>query len=563
MDIPKSIRQHVDSCVNSFQDYNISAEQIYMSKINGELKTGSGLCIKIEDTPLNPRKPVESETALMFVLSDGHYAVKCMAHNGLISRMFGMDDDKLQDVLRTLTDSLRNGSKISISGMYQMQGKEKVFMVENVVPYSNLSDTQLTEHQFREFLSRCRSVGISPIDLMMHDQTLWGELYAHEPIKLAVLLFCLSPNTKQDMLHIGIVTSMGEGKDHLIEKVIQPLVPCGMASSGKLCTIPGLFGAMSGEDLNSIELGLLPKMNNERVAVSEFQTWEGDVFGELMNTMANGYYTMQKGQLDVKRESKVNLMFLGNPPATWEEKVKEDGSINKMAMLKSFDPYTYQILSRLTLIFTQMSLTDESAEIHIENTILDAMSGVFDQEEVRKRMSTWRSFFREYLRYVSRIEPEINGGRGLLQKTFGEIKSTNTFKKAFLARSNKDFRKFQEFVNLCRGLARLDGASRVEDEHIAKARKLFEISLKTLVSNFNLNQVIQGADYHLYTLHKELHAGSNKGWFKTWKEIHGASPKLTKEQLEKMISLGWVEYWDGDQSWQVREILDEPLTPKN
>ena len=563
MDIPKSIRQHVDSCVNSFQDYNISAEQIYMSKINGELKTGSGLCIKIEDTPLNPRKPVESETALMFVLSDGHYAVKCMAHNGLISRMFGMDDDKLQDVLRTLTDSLRNGSKISISGMYQMQGKEKVFMVENVVPYSNLSDTQLTEHQFREFLSRCRSVGISPIDLMMHDQTLWGELYAHEPIKLAVLLFCLSPNTKQDMLHIGIVTSMGEGKDHLIEKVIQPLVPCGMASSGKLCTIPGLFGAMSGEDLNSIELGLLPKMNNERVAVSEFQTWEGDVFGELMNTMANGYYTMQKGQLDVKRESKVNLMFLGNPPATWEEKVKEDGSINKMAMLKSFDPYTYQILSRLTLIFTQMSLTDESAEIHIENTILDAMSGVFNQEEVRKRMSTWRSFFREYLRYVSRIEPEINGGRGLLQKTFGEIKSTNTFKKAFLARSNKDFRKFQEFVNLCRGLARLDGAPRVEDEHIAKARKLFEISLKTLVSNFNLNQVIQGADYHLYTLHKELHSGSNKGWFKTWKEIHGASPKLTKEQLEKMISLGWVEYWDGDQSWQVREILDEPLTPKN
>ena len=534
-----------------------------MSKINGELKTGSGLCIKIEDTPLNPRKPVETETALMFILSDGHYAVKCMAHNGLRSRMFGMDDDKLQDVLRTLTDSLRNGSKISISGMYQMQGKEKVFMVENVVPYSNLSDTQLTEHQFREFLSRCRSVGISPIDLMMHDQTLWGELYAHEPIKLAVLLFCLSPNTKQDMLHIGIVTSMGEGKDHLIEKVIQPLVPCGMASSGKLCTIPGLFGAMSGEDLNSIELGLLPKMNNERVAVSEFQTWEGDVFGELMNTMANGFFTMQKGQLDVKRESKVNLMFLGNPPSTWEEKVKEDGSINKMAMLKSFDPYTYQILSRLTLIFTQMSLTDESAEVHIENTILDAMSGVFNQEEVKKRMSTWRSFFREYLRYVSRTEPEINGGRGLLQKTFGEIKRTGTFKKAFLARSNKDFRKFQEFVNLCRGLARLDGASRVEDEHIAKARKLFEISLKTLVSNFDLNQVIQGADYRLYKLHKELHSGSNKGWFKTWKEIHEASPKLTKDQLEKMIGLGWVEYWEGDQSWQIREILDEPLTPKN
>ena len=127
----------------------------------------------------------------------------------------------------------------------------------------------------------------------------------------------------------------------------------------------------------------------------------------------------------------------------------------------------------------------------------------------------------------------------------------------------KDFRKFQEVVNLCRGLARLDGSSKVEDEHIAKARKLFEISLKTLVSNFNLNQVIQGADFTLYRLHKELHDGSQKGWFKTWKQIHEASPKLTKEQLNKMIDLGWVEYWDGDKSWQIREILDEPLTPNN
>ena len=30
---------------------------------------------------------------------------------------------------------------------------------------------------------------------------------------------------------------------------------------------------MSGEDLNSVELGLIGKMNNERIAVSEFQTW--------------------------------------------------------------------------------------------------------------------------------------------------------------------------------------------------------------------------------------------------------------------------------------------------
>ena len=128
---------------------------------------------------------------------------------------------------------------------------------------------------------------------------------------------------------------MGEGKDHLIENIIQPLVPCGVASSGKLCTIPGLFGAMSGEDLNS-ELGLIGKMNNERIAVSEFQTWGSEVFGELMNMLANGYYTMQKGQVDVTR-SGAQHEFLGQPEKSFNDKM------DKLAMLEVFKEYTQMI----------------------------------------------------------------------------------------------------------------------------------------------------------------------------------------------------------------------------
>ena len=105
------------------------------------------------------------------------------------------------------------------------------------------------------------------------------------------------------MIHIGFVSSHGEGKDHLIERVIQPIIPCRRAGSGKMATIPGLFGAMSGDDLNAIEIGLLPKMNHERVAISEFQTWSEDTFGELMNMMANGKIEMQKGALDIERET--------------------------------------------------------------------------------------------------------------------------------------------------------------------------------------------------------------------------------------------------------------------
>ena len=86
-----------------------------------------------------------------------------------------------------------------------------------------------------------------------------------------------------------------------------------------MSTIPGLFGAMSGDDLNTIEIGLLPKMNHERVAVSEFQTWGDETFGELMNMMANGKIEMQKGALDVVRETNLNLLFMGNPPHYYDE----------------------------------------------------------------------------------------------------------------------------------------------------------------------------------------------------------------------------------------------------
>ena len=67
--------------------------------------------------------------------------------------------------------------------------------------------------------------------------TLWEKFYAPEYIKKAILLFCLSPFKKDELIHIGIITSHGEGKDTLVEKVIQPLVPCGVASSGQMTTM--------------------------------------------------------------------------------------------------------------------------------------------------------------------------------------------------------------------------------------------------------------------------------------------------------------------------------------
>ena len=549
--IPDSILNFVEDTSALYDDVGVSMEHVYSAKIGGAFVNGSGVCIKMETIPLSRKSRSADELALAFILSDGNYAVKCLAHNETKGSFMGTsrpshrpDESEgewasLKEIMMLLTRSLRDGIKIVVSGYYELFNREPTFVCLDVQEFKSLNESQMEEMEFKKFIKLCNRHSVSPLSLMVSDDTLWSQLYAKDPIKLATMLFCLSPKSKQDMIHIGIVTSMGEGKDHLIEQVIEPLVPCGVASSGKLCTIPGLFGAMSGEDLNSIELGLIPKMNNERIVISEFQTWDGDVFGELMNVMANGYFTMQKGQVDTRREGKVNMMFLGNPPADWEKGNK------RRKMLGAFGDYTYQILSRLTLIFTQLSLTEgEESEQLIEGKILDSMSGIFDRADVRKSLLMWRRFFKEYLRYVSGMDPDIEKHRNYLSSEYKKLKENEDFKGAFLVRSSKDFRKFQEFVNLCKGIARLHGHETITKEDIRLSSKLFRASLVTLHRDYPLEDFIAGATIGLLEIHEKLLESQEGDAYDSITDMREAV-HFDNEQLDKMLHLGWIQKWDG------------------
>ena len=536
--IPNQIVEFVSETVKGYRNINADIGKIYAAKIaNPTLLSGSGVVLKMEEGPLNPKKPVADESVIRFTLSDGQYSVECLAHNGPErGRMMGLHrigwnvggSEWLGDVLMLLTESVRDGKQVEVSGYYEMFGRDKVFVVKTVRPAEARTESQMTEEQFETFVELCREAGpgYRPLELMVRDDTLWSKLYADLPIKYATMLFCLSPQSKQDMLHIGIVSSMGEGKDHLIETVIEPLVPCGVASTGKLCTIPGLFGAMNGEDLNSIELGLIPKMDNERIAVSEFQTWNQDVFGELMNVLANGSFTMQKGQVDTKRTARTNFLFLGNPPRQWkktEAGSDKDSKIeNQLGMLAAFGEYTYQLMSRLTLIFARMSLTDgEDTDYLIEDKIMDSMNGVYKKEDFNQNLTMWRNFFREYLRYVSAMDPNYDSLRTEIRETMDRIKKTPVFKAAFLGggRATRDFRKFQEFVNLCKGIARLNGEREVSVTSLTNAERLFNESMATLEGDEGWKYMILGVEQGVATIHHRLLHGGKNGTYDSLKQM--------------------------------------------
>jgi len=498
-DMPSEIMDFVSKTVVNYSDMTISMKNIHDRNVFGSSQTGSGFCIKYGVKAINHKEAGANKILLEFTISDGEYSVSCFGHNANEKYLSeGLEDEELADMIQIISASQKEGKRVEVKGHYVNYGTKRLFLVDDLVLDDGFQVSQMTEKDFDNFKGLCSKYDTNPLEIMMRDDTLWAEIYAMDWLKQAILLFCLSPKHKQDMIHIGIVSSHGEGKDHLIERVIQPLVPCRRAGSGKMATIPGLFGAMSGDDLNSIEVGLLPKMNHERVAISEFQTWSDETFGELMNMMANGQIEMQKGALDVERETTLNLLFLGNPPNYYDE--TEDNP-DKRKMLDAFGKYTFQIISRLTLIFTQLSLTNGEATGRIRNSIISAMDRDFEASEIAEQVAKWRKFFREYLRFVSNMTPKLKNYVGSINGTYDDLEQKPQFKDAFCIRTATDNRKYQEFANLVRGYARLQGDGEINFDHLMKAAQIFEYSLETLTEKFPTKAWSHGVDDKLLSLY--------------------------------------------------------------
>ena len=302
------------------------------------------------------------------------------------------------------------------------------------------------------------------------------------------------------MIHIGLITNPGEGKNHLVDKVINPLVRCRMAGTGKLSTFAAMFGAMSSDDLNSIELGLLPKMNHDRIIFSEFQTLEEDVFGEMLNVMTDGHYNLQKGKLDVTRHAMLNMAFFGNPPNYWNEKDHK-----KEQMLDAFGKYTMPIISRLTLIFAKPTLSKGAdATAKIKDKIMANMDKKAKSGKNSDQINNLRVFFREYLKLVSRYQPELDVWKFLITGLFEDIEAKEEFKDAFAKRGKTDYRKWAEFLNLVKGFARLRGRKALEMEDINSASELFQESLETLTSSFSRAALSGSVDYAMIELNRKI-----------------------------------------------------------
>jgi hypothetical protein len=484
--IPSDIRNWVEKQSQGFVDNEGDMNSVFLSAVTGEPSEGSGYVIRLNILPMTKPKgdkeqKVANRVIVEFSIGDGSRAAPCAIHNGTEKQLGGGWDDSEQfkNALDLLAHAQYDGNRLRIRGQYRTYKNKRLFIVDTIEKDADSKKSKLSQRQFNTFIRKCHKANLTPLDIMM--KTLWKQFYAPDYIKKAVLLFCLSPYKKDELIHIGIITSHGEGKDTLVEKVIQPLVPCGIASSGQMTTIPGLVGAMSGDDLGSIDVGLLPKMNNERIALSEFQLWKDTVFGELLGAMANGFVQLTKGKLDIRKPTCVNILMLGNPPHHYSE----DNS-SKREMMEAFGRYTPQIISRLTLIFTQLKLSDDGKQDFVDEIIIKNMD---DYGHAPSDLQMWQTFFREYFRHVSRIPVPIYDSYGLIKSVFDTLKAKREFQEVFHTRGLPDNRKWAEFANLCRSFARLNGRTHITNEDIRESYSAMLTSLQTLTTHFDLDDL--------------------------------------------------------------------------
>ena len=474
---------------------------IIASLVAGSTVEGSGVATKRIIKGVSTKDAGKDKTVIEFAISDGENSADCVIHNcGAKYLAGGIGDKTLAEYDQIIRKSVSEGKPIKIEGCYTNFQRKRVFVVEDMDWAEDSHESQLDDKQIAEFLKICNSQGTTPLDVMLDDEGLWAEIYADEELKKAVMLFCLSPFEKEDMIHFGLITNPGEGKNHLVDKVISPLVRCRMAATGKLSTFAAIFGAMSSDDLSSIELGLLPKMHHDRIVFSEFQTMEEDVFGEMLNVMSDGHYTMQKGKMDVTRHALTNMGFFGNPPNYWREDQHD-----KEEMLQAFGKYTLPIISRLTIIFAKPTLnSDPNAETKIRRKILDNMDKKHKKSGKNAILNDLRAFFREYLLYVSKLQPELGLYANIIESEFERIESTDNFKEAFAKRGKTDNRKWAGLLSLIRGFARLQGVDKLNMNHIQMGLDIFQESLETLTASFPRASLSQGVDYESLELHRSI-----------------------------------------------------------
>jgi len=530
------------------KEYNTVDVAVSKTGETGELEVNGTVVSLPVIKPIKPTKK-DKENGDIELLQDkvhvffkmkgnGPFSLKCAVHNviGIPTLPYGKDGEDFRVCIMKLKEAFEKGKKITVVGKYvnyySNRQFERILYVDslNVEKSSFVSD--MTDGQFERFMELCERHHITPLEIFKKE--VFVSFLADDYLIKLIAVFCLSPNSRDEMCHIMILSAPGEGKDYMVDKLIQPMVPCGKVTSDVTVSAPALGGAMSKDDLTSVAPGVLQKYHRERLACSEIQTWSEDKWSMLMGVMAEGRMIQAKGQVQDKSSMATeNLIFLGNIPNNWKSDMEHIKKLDSVFGGKN-KQYYKQMLSRISLIFADVSLLENpdpkrKAEIIADNIDKNSATKedeIFENDDIikafcaradldnkqksdaiRKRkiellkragrtekeivkimkQDIYQKFLGAYFKYVSLMDIRVKPIWDVVDRTLSALSKQGDFTHLLCNEAGHlDARKYIEFLNLCKSFARIHGHHQIEHSDISEAELLYKKSLSTLVNDFGL-----------------------------------------------------------------------------
>jgi len=514
--------------------------------------------------PFGEKKQIteESRTWFLFTIDDGKSKMQCCISNFRWLYPNGVaTDDELNALASTVREAFEKGQTVVLKGKVgsyadsKLKDSRPTFFVSEGTPNREVS--RMTQAQFEGFLikvAQSTMYGPSPTPLTVARVELWKPVIMLPHIKDAMMMWCLSPKTDKEMMHIALITASGQGKDEMRREVLAHVAKVGVAE-GRNTTEAALVGAMPKDRYDEMSPGLLPLHHNERVVVSEFTEWPRGCWPAIFGVLSQGEITISKGEIAGRcKPACLNMLFFGNPP-------RDFGPTSaKLDTLNSLGPYTMTILSRFSMVFLELKLVDETQEDFVRQTILNnRQRGIRSTAKGKRdeRLVCYQDFYREYFKFVSSLYSNIEENFDWCNKVFNEMATIADLKNFFLSHGGQpDRRKFLQFINICEAYAKLNGRISYEGidqkpyidinpSDITMAAELFRRSAITISDNFDttLLGINPTEQYVLTAIQKK--SGISFGELKKSLGMKDKADANIFSSIKTLESLGKVEQMDG------------------
>jgi len=270
-------------------------------------------------------------------------------------------------------------------------------------------------------------------------------------VKKAAAIQLFSPQP----VHLLLLGDPGTGKTDILRSVFN-LSPVSSFGLGSGTSGAGLVVTVRGKEVMK---GLLPLADKGICCIDELNLMKEDARAGLYNAMEKGFVTYDKAGMHYKFDARAKILSTANP--------KGDKFTGKnVKELEKQLPFDSALLTRFHLVFFIKKPDLKKFKKITKNIVSDSNKEV-SKDDIK--------FVKDYIGYTKNVKVE-EFPKTLQRKVVDFISELKENEKDYLVEISP--RMTIGFMRLCKGLARMERRSKVEEKDIERVKEIVRESLK-------------------------------------------------------------------------------------